>query len=403
MSEPRLRVAVIADYVEEGWPSMDLVADMLVSHLAAEHAQEVEATLIRPAMPIRLTRLANPARAVPLAFDRVAARVFDYPRALAALGSPFDVYHVVDHSYAHLLHGLPAGRALVTCHDLDAFRSILQPAEERRSWLYRTLARRILSGLRLASHVACDSEATRSALVTLAGFPEDRLSVIPNGTDTGGDPEDDAAADVEAARMLGPRHFVELLHVGSTIPRKRIDVLLDVFAGVRQARPEVRLTRVGGPFTAEQRVRARDLGVLDAIHVLPFVDRATLAAVYRRSALALLPSDREGFGLPIVEALAHGTPMVASDIPVLREIGSGAVTYCAVGEPGPWVETILRLLRERETDAAAWRARRAAGLERAADFSWSRYTDSVVARYRAIAGRPALAPATPVGTGPAAS
>jgi glycosyltransferase involved in cell wall biosynthesis len=391
----RLRVAVIADYAEEGWPSMDLVADMLVSHLAAEHADDVEATLIRPAMPIRLTRVAGTAQGVPLALDRVAARVWDYPRVLAALPPAFDVYHVVDHSYAHLLHALPAGRALVTCHDLDAFRSILQPAEERRSWIYRRLAQRILSGLRLAAHVACDSEATRGALVALAGFPEARLSVIPNGTDTGGEPEADAAADVEAARMLGPRHFAELLHVGSTIPRKRIDVLLDVFAGVRQARPEVRLTRVGGPFTAEQRVRARDLGVLGAIRVLPFVDRSTLAAVYRRSAIAVLPSDREGFGLPIVEALAHGTPMVASDIPVLREIGSGAVTYCPVGETGAWVETILRLLRERETDAAAWRARRAAGLARAADFSWSRYTESVVACYRAIAG-----PSAQLRTGP---
>jgi len=231
--------------------------------------------------------------------------------------------------------------------------------------------------------------------VALAGFPEDRLSVIPNGTDTGGEPEADAAAEVEAARMLGPRRGVELLHVGSTIPRKRIDVLLDVFAGVRRARPDARLTRVGGPFTAEQRVRARELGVLDAISVLPFVDRATLGAVYRRSALALLTSDREGFGLPLVEALACGTPMVASDIPVLREIGSGAVSYCAVGSIDIWVDTIQRLLRERETDAEAWQARREAGLVRAADFSWSRYTGDVVARYLAIAGRPAAARAEP--------
>jgi glycosyltransferase involved in cell wall biosynthesis len=383
VNTPRLRVAVIADYAEERWPSMDLVADMLMSHLATEHAETVDATLIRPVMPARLTR----------GFDRLAARFFDYPRVLAALPAAFDVYHLVDHSYAHLLHGLPSARTLVTCHDLDTFRAVLQPDDERRSLPFRLMTRRILSGLRLASHVACDSEATRGALMALAGFPEERLSVIPNGTDTGGEPDADAAADVEAARMLGPRHFVELLHVGSTIPRKRIDLLLDIFAGVRKARPEVRLTRVGGPFTAEQRVRARDHGVLDAIHVLPFVDRATLAAVYRRSALALLPSDREGFGLPIVEALACGTPMVASDIPVLREIGSDAVTYCPVEASGAWVETILRLLRERETGAAAWQARRAAGLERAAEFSWSRYTDGVVARYRAIAGRPAAEPA----------
>ncbi|HYT74824.1 MAG TPA: glycosyltransferase family 4 protein, partial [Vicinamibacterales bacterium] len=264
----RLRVAVVADFAEEGWPSMDLVADMLAGHLASEHADAVEATLVRPVMPLRLTRIVPRPGLAPVGADRVAARLFDYPRLLAAAGA-FDVYHVVDHSYSHLLHGLPVGRTLVTCHDLDTFRSILQPDEEPRSWPFRVMTRRILSGLHLASHVACDSEATRGALVRLAGFPEDRLSVIPNGADTEGQSEPEAAADVEAARILGPRRGVEILHVGSTIQRKRIDVLLDVFAGVRRSRPELRLTRVGGPFTADQRIRARDLGVLDAITVLP--------------------------------------------------------------------------------------------------------------------------------------
>jgi glycosyltransferase involved in cell wall biosynthesis len=380
MSAP-LRVAVIADYVEERWPSMDLVADMLMAHLQAEHRGRVEPTLVRPRMPRRLGRLLGRARA----FDRVLARFVDYPRTIAALRGRFDVYHVVDHSYAHLVHGLPPARTLVTCHDLDAFRSVLEPGDERRSAAYRALARRILSGLRQAAHVACDSEATRAALVTLAGFPEARLSVIPNGTDAGRYPEGNAAADVEAARLLGPRRGgIELLHVGSTIPRKRIDVLLEVFAAVHRERGEARLTRVGGPFTGEQRVRARELGITNAIHELPFLDRGTLAAVYRRSALALLTSDREGFGLPVVEALASGTPMVVSDIPVLREVGGDAVTYCAVGATGAWSAAILALLEERERNPAAWEARRAAGRERAANFSWSRYTADVVALYRAL-------------------
>ena len=379
----RLRVAVVADYAEERWPSMDLVADMLMSHFASEHAQAIEATLVRPRMPSWIRRGGE---TLPAALERIGARLLHYPRALAAIAGRFDVYHVVDHSYAHLVHHLPAARTLVTCHDLDAFRSVLQPHEEHRSWPYRLMARRILEGLRKAAHVACDSEATRASLVGLAGFDDGRVSVIPNGADTGGYPHDDAAADVEAARMLGPRRGIELLHVGSTIPRKRIDVLLEVFAGVRRARGEVRLTRVGGPFTAEQRIRARELGLTSAINVLPFVDRATLAAVYRRSALALLPSDREGFGLPIVEALACATPMVASDIPVLREIGSTAVTYCPVASVEAWVEAILRLLDEREQQPAAWQARRDAGLARASEFSWSNYAAAVAARYRAIAG-----------------
>jgi glycosyltransferase involved in cell wall biosynthesis len=385
-----LRVAVIADYAEEGWPSMDLVAEMLMAHLAREHAETIQAQLVRPSMRRRLTRvraIADKGRVSGL--DRVAARLWDYPRTLAPLASRFDVYHIVDHSYAHLVHSLPQARTIVTCHDVDTFRSVLQPRDEPRSAPYRWMTRRILTGLARAARVACDSEATRRALIALAHLPEDRLTVIPNGTDTGGQPNADAAADLEAARLLGPRRVPELLHVGSTIERKRIDLLLDLFAGVRLARPDVRLVRVGGPFTAEQRVCARELGLLDAIAVLPFVDRATLAAVYRRSALALLPSEREGFGLPVIEALACGTPVVASDIAVLKEVGGPVATYCAVGDRETWVQTILRLLIERESDPLAWRQRRDAGIARAEAFSWSRYTSSVCDLYRAVAEHPA--------------
>src|SRR3954469_21596545 len=151
-----VRVAVIADYSEEQWPSMDLVADMLMAHLRAEHAGSIEATLIRPSMPRRLGRLSARGQLA----DRLVARFVDYPVALRSVRGRFDVYHVVDHSYAHLVHALPAGRTLVTCHDLDAFRSILEPRDEYRSAAYRALARRILSGLRRAARVAGDSEGT---------------------------------------------------------------------------------------------------------------------------------------------------------------------------------------------------------------------------------------------------
>ena len=381
MTIPPLRVAILADYAEEGWPSMDLVADMLMTHLETEHRERIAPTLVRPAMPLRLSRVAPARRTV----DRVMARMLDYPRVVKALNGQFDVYHIVDHSYAHLAHALPGDRVLVTCHDVDAFRSVLQPELEPRPWPYRMMARRILAGLRRAAHVACDSETTRAALAEQAGIGEDRLSVIPNGADLGGYSDRDGASDWEAARMLGPRRHVELLHVGSTIERKRIDVLLDVFAAVRRARPDVRLTRVGGPFTTEQRLQARRLGVLDAITVLPFVDRATLAAVYRRSALTLLTSDREGFGLPVVEALASGTPVVASDIDVLREIGGDAVTYCRVADIDQWAAQVTALLAERDDDPGGWDLRRRTGMIRAADFSWSSYTSAVVERYRAIA------------------
>jgi glycosyltransferase involved in cell wall biosynthesis len=389
----RLRIAIIADYLEEGWPSMDLVADMLGDCLRREHAASVDASLVRPALRRRASRLPGLGRFRPATtFDRLANRLWDYPRHVAGLVERYDVFHLVDHSYAQLVHRLPASRTLVTCHDTDTFRSVLEPERERRSAAFRAMTRHILDGLRKAGHIACDTAATRDALVSLAGVPPGRTSVVHNGPHPSCTPAHEPTADAEAGRLLAPSEGIPLLHVGSSIARKRIDVLLRVFAAVREARAEVRLVRVGGPLTASQRALARDLGVADAVLALPFLDRATLAAVYRRSALVLLPSDREGFGLPVLEALACGTPVVASDIEALREVGGDAVTYCPVGDVACWRASILELLQARRRPAE-WAARRDAGIARAAAFSWSRYTSEIAALYRRLAPAASVAPA----------
>jgi glycosyltransferase involved in cell wall biosynthesis len=383
-----LKVAIIADMLEERWPSMDLVADMLMKQLRSEHAGRIEATLFRPRMRPR-------ARAIPVAgssraafkIDRYTNRLWDYPRAVRKLASSFDLFHVVDHSYSQVVHALPAERTLVTCHDLDTFRSVLEPEFDPRPAPFRAMTRHILEGLRKAAHIACDTEATRDALIERAKIDPARTSVVPNGPHPSCSPKPEPSADAEAGRLLGSAAgHVELLHVGSTITRKRIDVLLRVIAAVRRQRPETRLVRVGGPFTAEQRALVRTLGLEDAITVLPFLDRSTLAAVYRRSALVLLPSEREGFGLPVLEALACGTPIVASDIEPLREVGGDAVEYCDPENVDVWTDTVLRVLAE-SADREHRQARRAAGIARAASFSWSRYAAQVAALYARIAAR----------------
>src|SRR5262249_59141982 len=129
-----------------GWPSMDLVADMLMGHLRAEHAAAIDAVLVRPPMPRRLSRL--PRALVgekPSVLDRAVARQWDYARHLRRVDG-FDVYHVVDHTYANLVHRLPRARTVVTCHDVDAFRSVLESDSERRSlpdpWMSRRVLRR---------------------------------------------------------------------------------------------------------------------------------------------------------------------------------------------------------------------------------------------------------------------
>jgi glycosyltransferase involved in cell wall biosynthesis len=391
-----LKVAVVANMLEERWPSMDLVADMLLEHLRSEHRGRIEATLIRPAMRARVSRLPLLAGSGPaFTIDRFSNRLWDYPRVTRAAAAGFDLFHVVDHSYAQLVHTLPAERTLVTCHDLDTFRSILEPDREPRSTLFRMMTRRIFTGLCKAGHIACDTEATRDALVAQARVDVLRTSVVLNGPHPSCSPTAEPAADVEAARLLGPAgRTTDLLHVGSTIARKRVDVLLQVVAALRRQRPDIRLVRVGGPFTAEQRRLVRELGIEEAIVVLPFLDRSTLAAVYRRTALVLLPSEREGFGLPVLEALACGTPIIASDIDALREVGGTAVEYCDPEDLEAWTSAVVRRLTERREDPEGWRRRRMAGIERAASFSWSRYTAEVVTLYeRLAAGRRQIAAA----------
>lgn len=388
MSLPRL--AVICDYREENWPSMDLVADMLLGELEKDYSDRIAATRVCPPMRRRLARQRSDVRGQRTVksfnADRFLNRFWDYPRYVQRLRNEFDLFHVVDHSYGQLLHELPAARTIITCHDLDTFQCLLNPSQDRRSFLFRKMMKRTLSGFQRAARVACVSAATRDELLKHKLVDPARAVVVPNGVHPSCSPAADSLADREGARLLGESSVdaSEILHVGSTIPRKRVDVLLKVFAAVRNEFPAARLVRVGGAFTKEQHQLIDSLALGNSIVVLPHLKRNVLAAVYRRAAIVLLPSEREGFGLPIVEALACGTPVVASDLPALREVGGEAVTYCPVANLSSWHEAVTQLLAERNLDPERWNERRSAGISHAAKFSWSRHTESMVELYLSV-------------------
>ncbi|MGH8336197.1 MAG: glycosyltransferase, partial [Gammaproteobacteria bacterium] len=173
--------------------------------------------------------------------------------------------------------------------------------------------------------------------------------------------------------------------VGSTIPRKRIDILLRVFAGIHKRYPAARLIRVSGPFTASQSALLRQLGLEEATMVLPFIPPSALAALYRRAALVLMTSDAEGFGLPVAEAMACGTTVIASDIPALREVGGDAARYAEPGDVDAIVGLALEVLRDRETDSARALRRRERAIANAARFSWTEHARQYAALYQRVA------------------
>ena len=364
-----LRIGVLADYAEEQWPSMDLTARMITQHLPAQLPAGSLVECHRPTFHRRASALL-PGRRLGRAawsFDRLANRFFDYPRECASLRAKFDVFHLVDHSYAQLLHVLAPERVVVTCHDLDTFRCLIQPKLFPHGAVFRAMTRRILRGLQKAAHVFCDSRATRDEIVAHDLLPPERLSICYLGVHS-------ACFEPVDAREEPTRRedaAITILHVGSTIPRKRIDVLLEGFAAVRREFPAARLLRAGGPFTAAQEAQVARLGIGDAIVSLGLLPIESVAAEYRRATLVFQPSDAEGFGLPVAEAMASGTPVLASDLPVLREVGGEAASYAPVGDVPRWTEQACALLHERSMAPAQWQARRERCRQQAEKFSWA--------------------------------
>jgi glycosyltransferase involved in cell wall biosynthesis len=385
-----LRVGVICDYAEESWFSMDLVGEMLCAELDARHCAALRVTRIRPAFVRRFSHPGWGGRGMRVRFnaDRALNRFFDYPRELRRLRGDFDVFHVVDHSYAHLALELDGSRTIVACHDLDAFRCLL-PGQNRRSVPLRMMARRSLAGMRSAARVCCSTNVARTALAASGLVQADRIVLLPYGVHPAFSPRPNRAADDEIARLLGPADpdSIELLHVGSTIARKRIDVLLRIMAATRASFPKLRLIKAGGTLTAEQARLASELGVRDSIEALPFLEAAVLAALYRRAAMVLITSESEGFGLPIIEAMACGTPVISSDIPELREAGGAAASYCPMGDVPAWRSALCAMLNERAANSAAWAERCAEAISQASRFSWAAYADACALLYRELANR----------------
>jgi glycosyltransferase involved in cell wall biosynthesis len=363
--QAKLRVAVIADFLEEGWPSMDCVAESLTDCLNTGARHDLSIELVRP----RFLGSSLRHRAGVRLFNRFAV----YPSWIARNRDRFDLFHIIDHSYSQLIHYLPKDRCIVTCHDLDTFKCLLEPHLEPRSIAFRAMAHRILGGFRSARRVICVSNATRDQVLHYGLVPPDRIKVIPNGVDPVYSAGPDREADAQIARMLEPHvnGGIAIMHVGSAIKRKRIDLLLEIFAALRLRLPGARLVRAGGPMSSEMRARADQLGVAAAIVELPMLDRRVLAAAYRRATCVLLPSDSEGFGLPVIEAMACGTPVVASDLPVLREVGGDAACYCPVGDIDAWVSTIAGVAARCAEHGPLASDRHARLIEQASKFSWT--------------------------------
>ena len=224
--------------------------------------------------------------------------------------------------------------------------------------------------------VATGSESAKRDIVRLLGIPEDRIAVAPDGVDGRYGP----GGEKPSARG-GPK---TVLYVGRSDPYKNLPGLVEVFARlVREEGVDARLRIVGPPDARypEAGETARRLGVVDRVERAGYLDDAGLVQAYRDADVLALLSRYEGFGLPVAEAMACGTPVVCSHAASLPEVAGNAARLVAPDDVAGAAAALKAVL----TDPAEAARLRAAGLAQAKKFSWRTAAESILRLYGELA------------------
>ncbi|MDQ3762087.1 MAG: glycosyltransferase family 4 protein [Actinomycetota bacterium] len=306
---------------------------------------------LRAAVPARMAVRGGPvpARALQASWQR-----WDWPPTELLAGDA-DVLHATN----FVLPPSKRARGVVTVHDLAFLDQpdFLAPSQrELPDLVKRSVAR--------AAVVCTPSGAVAQQVARRLDIPAEQIVVTPLGVDRSW-LDAAPAEELRPTLRLPPRY---LLFVGAAQPRKGLDVLLDAHRSLPELAPLVLAGPAGwGPtLTTSSRVR-----------ILGYLDEADLRCVVAGATALVLPSRDEGFGLPVLEAMAAGVPVVCSDLPALREIAGGLATLVPPGDPAA-LATALATVDGVGRDPVGAAARRA----HAARYTWQACAEATVRAYR---------------------
>lgn len=341
---------------------MELPGDDRYDLLVAASQPQVDALLdeLPPGQERAVRRLPLPNRLVTIAWQRLRL-----PLPVESLVGSFDVFHGPDFV-------LPPSRRprVVTIHDLS-FRRVPQFAEPRLVAYLNTVVPRALLA---ADRIIAVSAAVAAEIAEDFPAVRDRVVAIPNGVRT-----------VPSERIETVPSRPSILFLGTIEPRKGISTLIDAVRRVRHTNPEIQLViagRIGwraDAIIADIRLAQQE----GLVQFLEAPDDRRVATAFQEATVFAFPSHYEGFGLPILEAMAHGVPVVTSDLSVLRETGGLAASYVATDDAEALAVAIIELL----DDGQLRHERIASGRRQVAGYSWRNTAVATRRVYAAAANR----------------
>jgi glycosyltransferase involved in cell wall biosynthesis len=280
-----------------------------------------------------------------------------------------DIFHATEHLLPRLKHT----RSVFTLHDL-IFQFDPDSHKPLNIAFLKTMMPRFL---RATDAIIAVSECSKRDAINLYNIPADKIHVIYEGVDPKFTPITDPN---RLARVRSKYHLPQrfILHVGTIEPRKNLPLLFEVAAQIKE---HVVVAGKLGWLTDPILAKVKELGIEDHVTFTGFIDDDDLPVLISSANVLAMPSKYEGFGLPVLEALACGTPVVASNAASLPEVGGDAVLYAWPEDLRSW--THLLTLALDDSELRGWLRER--GLRQAAKFRWDTMARETLNVYEALA------------------
>jgi glycosyltransferase involved in cell wall biosynthesis len=306
---------------------------------------------------------------------RAASRYMAYPMR-AVMAKPASVFHLLDHSHAHVLRFLgQKGKKIVTVHDLFPLRDA---AEVTAGQVERFRSK--VKELRRADLILVNSNATGADLKDFLGVNCPPCERVAMGVDNQVFSEK-RRLPMSELENLAPGPIV--LCVGSNQRRKNLAILPDVFGSVLLHLDSVTFVRVGPRLESSIRSRLQAYEPRLQIVELPNLSEEKLVSIYQRADVLFFPSTLEGFGFPTIEAMAAGTPVVASNATAMPEINGDAALYFDPADTTRAAELLVRVLKDQQLAENL----REKGRKQALQLDWKYHFEQLCDYYRSLAAR----------------